>query len=185
MKTLLALAVVLAATGARAQTYDIDVNMRGYADFTGSFVYSNGVFSDVNVSNPTDGGAFTAINPYGSPGSNELAFYDLEGKSTVQQAGSEVFVLTLTTKRPIGSANPGIVTNSEVYNTDFNSTGLHECGGKKGNLPGAGLRCSGRLTDPPAASVHSVPELDGSHALEAVALLAGLALVVKSRRRAI
>jgi hypothetical protein len=150
--------------------------MQGLTSFSGSFSYSNGSFSSVDVSDNFMGGTFTGINPYGSPGLNTYALYDYEGAPNAQAAGSDVYSLWFETTQPLGGTNPGIIVNSILYNTDDNADRDWFCGGGPQVLGGApGLSCSASL-------VQSAPEIDFSRSAAALALLVGGTLVLKGRR---
>jgi hypothetical protein len=177
MKKSLGLLICLAAGAVHAQTYDINVDMKGVADFSGSFTYNSGVYSNVNVSDTFTHGIFTGINADGESG-NTLDFYDFEGKPNAKAAGSNVFILGLNTMRPLGTGNPGIIINSIFYNLDYNSTGLFSCGSNPG--PGSGLSCTASLKE--VRPTHQAPELDWSRAAAAFTLLCGCTLVFRSRR---
>lgn len=178
MKKLMGLVICLAAGATHAQTYNINVDMKGLGDFSGSFTYNAGVYSNVDVSDAFSHGVFTGINVDGESGKT-LDLYDFEGKPNAQAAGSNVFMLGLDTIRPLGTHNPGIDINSIFFNVDYNSTGLFSCGSKNGG-PGSGLSCTASLKE--VLPTHQAPELDWSLAAAAVTLLCGCALLLRARR---
>jgi hypothetical protein len=180
MKKLLGLVICLAAGATHAQTYDINVDMKGVGDFSGSFTYNSGVYSNVDVSDTFTHGIFTGINADGESGKT-LDFYDFEGKPNAKAAGSNVFILGLSTMRPLGIRNPGVNINSVFYNLDSNSTGIFSCGSNA--APGSGLRCTASLREVPSPT-HQAPELDWSLAAAAFTLLCGFTLALRSRRSA-
>ena len=181
MKKLMGFVICLAAGATHAQTYDINVDMKGVGDFSGSFTYNSGVYSNVDVSDTPTGGSFTGINAYGQSGTT-LDLYDFEGKANAPAAGSSVFVLDLNIVRPLGTRNPGVNVNSILYNVDSNSTGLWSCGSYPYSGPGSGLRCTAFLRE--MRPTHQAPELDWSRAAAAFTLLCGFTLALRSRRSA-
>jgi hypothetical protein len=159
----------LVLTDARAQTYDISnltvTNVFGTTDvFNGSFLYSKGHISDVNLS--AQGGA--EFMNTGVVEGRKGALFSLSDGSP---PGIDAWTLALRTSAPFGASSMPI--KSATFNQgDLEGFSIYNCTKK-----------CGRITDPPA-SVHAAPELRGSVAVAALTLLLGGVAVLKGRPRA-
>jgi hypothetical protein len=159
MKTIFALAALLAPLAAEAQTYDVSVYSSGYTggygpgfgsfgsgyNFSGTFTFDNGVFSNVDI-NGSAGIATTGSG--GLDGAGPLSSYEF---------GPYAFDLT----GPLGTSG------AEIESTYGPGGYCDECGGQ--------LTVVSKAT--------SVPEINPSAAVAGMTLLLGLVAVLQGRRR--
>jgi hypothetical protein len=164
MKILLGL--VLIASAAQAQNYDVDITINQYT-FAGSFVNNGGTLSAVNVADGFDQGAFTG----GQLSNGTVVLTDYEGAQP-GNAGSEVYQLLFT-------PNFAQETLSNIAFQESMQWGFN-CGVANQNS-GQTPVCTSSIVDPPA---HAAPEMDPGTAVTALALLAGLLTIARQRRKA-
>jgi hypothetical protein len=170
MRKLIALAALLAAGAAHAQstTYDIAVAITGGPAFGGSFTFnaSTDTFSNINLGEFDD-----TLN--GGGGGVGYSFYNCFIGPNCPAPASIQF----TTSTPLGTAGT-IELTSFMYET---GNSLEFCA----STPGVGSEAADQRTCPVesiAAVPAAAPELDGSRPIAALTLLAGLVLILKSSR---
>jgi hypothetical protein len=168
---MMAFALAAGPYAAEAQTYDLDIVMGSFAPFVGSFTYSGGVLSHVDVSDGFDGGTFTGASSNG----HSFSLIDYEGQPP-NPLSSEVFTLGFTatlggpaTNVPISNIVLTISPQAQFY------CGTSPTG--SGSLP-----C---YTDSLVkASAASAPELGTAPLASSITLLFGGLFVLGSRRMA-
>jgi hypothetical protein len=159
MKNIAALLLVVGCGVAQAQVYNFDLTINSSNVFDGT----------IGPGSTADVGGLTLLE--GGPQGGELI--DLEGAPSLQAAGSEIFTLNYT------------VSGTKIVDAFYDIDGQFgpTCGPEYTRPPGGGVEsaCSGSIT--PVAKTMAAPELDGSHALGALTLLAAGVLVLKGRPR--
>jgi hypothetical protein len=185
-------AAAFAAMTASAQTYDLDIVLSSFGtplyNFEGSFNYNAGGtglcsapycasgitpdFTNVNVSDPREGTAFTAITGSGST----LTFVDFEG-GPANPMTSEIWTLSMTIGAPLGASSIGL--SNILYAITPNVTGEYSCGGPS-RLSTPGITCPvATLKIAPAPA----PEIDASSAAAGFTFLFGVLAVMRGRQR--
>jgi MYXO-CTERM domain-containing protein len=156
MKTMIALALFSGV--ASAQTFDFDLTM-------GSYSFDGTISPTVAVTDGIGGGMLTEANT----GSSGGVLINLEGASSAQAAGSEIWTLqyTLSGTQIVGAFYTQDGNNGWSCGNDTPSGGNDYLGA-----------CKGSVVDPPAAA----PEMDSGTALAALTLLGGLLLVRRGKR---
>jgi hypothetical protein len=189
---LLALGLTGAAV-AQAQTYDLDITMKGVEaapiTFSGTFTFNSsgtgfcsapfcgtGVtpdFSNIHINDPILGTAFTAVQG-GSQGTNggSVVFTDFLGNAPSADS-SEVYTLGFNFASALGGSSKNIALSNITLQESLNVTGIFACGTTQG------VSCpTATLTIAPAAA----PEIDPASAMGGFALLFGSLAVMRGRR---
>jgi hypothetical protein len=189
-KWLMALVLAAGPMVAQAQTYNLDITMKGIqgipsTTFAGSFTFNAGgtcfgsaaycptgttpELTHVNISDPLSldppGGPFAFTQAFG--GGKSLSFSDTYFGTP--PTSSFVFFLNFTIDAPLGGAATSIGLNNISFDTSSNVTGIWSCGGTPG------VTC-------PTATLTKAPEIDPASAVGGLTLLLGSVIVLRGRR---
>jgi hypothetical protein len=164
MRKIVALAALLAAGAAHAQTYDLAVDGSTFG-FGGSFTFnaSTDTFSNINL-----GGFDYTLN--GGGGGDSYTFYNCLVNCQAPEA------IEFTTNVPLGTLGPIEITGAmlELMNSvDF-------CASTPGTGSFVGQQVCSTETITAVPNATAAPEIDSSRAIAALSLLAGAVLVLKS-----